>query len=82
IPNTGRSGAALSHATLYPLEFAYTAAWPGEGSVQWEAPTPERHPTQAHIIRALSQLPVKGYHECLMAQGSMVLRNDLARPLP
>ncbi len=82
IPNTGRPGAALSHATLFPQEFPYAEAWLGEGRVHWEAPTPEQHPTQAHIIQALSQLPIKAYRDCMMTHGGAVLRNDLARQLP
>lgn len=68
IPNTGRPGAALSHATLYPREFVYTAGWRGNGKVRWEVLTPEQHPTQAHIINALSQLPIRSYQECMMTQ--------------
>ena len=82
IPNTGRPGAALSHATLYPQEYPCTAAWQGEGRVRWEAPTAEQHPNQAHIIQALSQLPIKSYRDCLMTHGGVVLRNDIARALP
>jgi acetoacetate decarboxylase len=82
IPNIGRPGAALSHATLFPQEVAFTQAWRAEGRVQWEAPLPEQHPTQAYIIRALSQLPIQAYRDCWTAQGSQVLRNDLARQLP
>jgi len=82
IPNIGRPGAALSHATLFPQEFVYSAAWLGDGRVQWEAPTAEQNSTQAHIIQALSQLPIKSYRECVMTLGSAVLRNDLARQLP
>ncbi len=82
IPNIGRPGAALSHATLYPLDFAFTQAWRAEGRVQWGPPLPEQHPTQAHIIEALSQLPIQAYRDGIMAQGSVVMRNDLARQLP
>ena len=82
IPNTGRPGAALSHATLFPQEAPSSEAWLGEGKVHWEAPTPEQHPTQAHIIQALSQLPIKAYRDCLLTHGSVILRNDLARQLP
>jgi len=82
IPNTGRPGAALSHATLYPLEMIYTAGWRGNGKVRWEALTLEQHPTQAHIIRALSQLPIKAYGDCAMTLHSQVLRIDVARQLP
>ncbi len=82
IPNIGRPGAALSHATLFPQEYAFTQAWRGEGRVQWEAPILEEYPTQARIIQALSQLPIQAYRDGIMAQGSVVARNDLARQLP
>jgi hypothetical protein len=82
IPNIGRPGAALSHATLFPQEFAFTQAWWGEGRVHWEAPLPEECPPQARIIEALSQLPIQAYRNCWTAQGSLVMRNDLARQLP
>ncbi|RPI45470.1 MAG: acetoacetate decarboxylase [Betaproteobacteria bacterium] len=81
IPNIGRPGSALSHATLYPLENVLTAGWSGEGEVHWQAPTWQQHPAQAHIIRALSELPIKGYRDCAMTLGSQVLRTDGAREL-
>ncbi len=80
IPNIGRPGAALSHATLFPQEFVYTAAWQGEGRIHWEALGPEQYQYYP-ITRALSQLPVKAYRDCQMTMGSTVLRNDLAREL-
>jgi acetoacetate decarboxylase len=82
IPNIGGPGAALSHATLYPVDIAVTAGWLGEGRVDWQTLTWEQHPTQAHIVRALAQLPVKANLDCAMTRGSQVLRLDLARQLP
>lgn len=82
IPNVGRPGAALSHATLFPQEFVHREAWTGEGQVSWQALTREQHPNQAHIIEALSRLPIKAYGECLMTRGSAALRNDHSRQLP
>lgn len=82
IPNTGRPGAALSHATLFPQDFSYSAAWQGEGQVQWQALDFEQYPVHATVTQALHQLPIKGYRDCLMTEGSIVLRNDLARQLP
>jgi hypothetical protein len=79
IPNIGRPGAALSHATLYPQELVNGAAWLGEGRIHWEA-GPEQY-LYYPITRALSQLPIKSYRKCLMTQGRLVLRNDLARRL-
>jgi len=81
VPNIGRAGAALSHATLYPQEFAWRDGWKGVGSVVWETGTPEQHPMQFPIIKALSELPIKGYGECSMKFGSNTLRGDLARAL-
>ncbi len=81
IPNIGQPGAALSHATLYPVEFDYTAGWRGEGNIHWTA-TPQRHPTQAHIIAAMSRFPIRAYRDCTMTLSSQVLRIDLARQLP
>lgn len=81
-PNIGRPGAALSHATLYPIESVFSAAWTGEGTVRWQALAWEQHPTQAHIIRALSGLPIKAYRGCVLTRGSQVLRTDTASALP
>jgi hypothetical protein len=33
IPNIGRPGAALSHATLFPQDLVTGAAWLGEGRI-------------------------------------------------
>lgn len=82
IPNTGRPGAALSHPTLYPIENVFTSGWRGEGRVHWQALTWEQNPTQAHIIEALSQLPIDSYGVCAITSGSQVLRADTARELP
>jgi hypothetical protein len=80
IPNIGRPGAALSQATLFPQNLVAGAAWLGEGRIHWEALSPEQYQYYP-ITRALGQLPIKSYHNCLMTQGSLVLRNDLARHL-
>jgi hypothetical protein len=82
IPNIGKPGAASSHATLYPVDFNIKAGWQGVGRVQWEAPSWEQHPRQAHIISALAQLPIKTYLDCIMTRTIQVLRTDLARELP
>jgi acetoacetate decarboxylase len=80
IPNIGRPGAALSHATLFPQDLVARTAWLGEGRIHWEALGPEQYQYYP-ITQALSQLPVKSYRDCLMTQGSIVLRNDLAKQL-
>ncbi len=81
IPNTGRPGAALNHPTLYPIEYAYTAGWRAEGTVDWDLLTWEQNPTQAHIIEALGRLPVEAYVGCLVTVGSQVIQVDAAREL-
>ena len=87
IPNIGRPGAALSHATLFPQEFVFTAAWQGEGKVHWNALAPqyEYYPMSAlaggAASKAFGQLPIKAYGECLLTHGSLVLRSDLAKQL-
>lgn len=82
IPNIGKAGAALNHATLYPQELRFTEVYRGEGRLCWKELTFEQNPTQAHIISALSRLPIISYRECWLTKGSNVLRNDLARQLP
>jgi hypothetical protein len=82
IPNIGKPGAALSHATVFPQEFVIREAYSGEGKVKWNPLTFEQNPMQSHIIQALSGLPVKEYRECLMTRGENVLRSDIARQLP
>ena len=81
IPNTGGPGAALSHPTLYPIESVFTSGWRGEGRVHWQALTWEQNPTQAHIIEALSTLPINSYGDCAITSGNQVLRVDTAREL-
>jgi hypothetical protein len=83
IPNIGRPGAALSHATLFPQQFAFTEAWAGKGEVQWETLSAERAGAIHYgpFTQAFKALPIKGYRESFMARGSLALRNDLARQL-
>lgn len=82
IPNIGKPGAALSHATLYPVESTCKSGWHGEGAIYWDAPTWEQHPAQAHIIKQLSELPVMAFLACEMTRKKQVLRVDGARQLP
>ncbi len=82
IPNIGRPGAALSHATVFPQESKFASAWEGEGRVHWNGLGFEQNAGYSPITQALSRLPNKGYRRCMMTQGSMVLRNDLSRQLP
>ncbi len=81
IPNIGRPGAALSHATLYPVEAIYKSGSRGRGKVTWTRADPLFNPAQAAIINALADLPVLEYRQCLFAQMATNLRGDLAREL-
>ena len=83
IPNIGKPGAALSSATVYPQDIVFRELYEGRGIVKWQSVTWEKNPTQAHIIAALSMLPIKQYRGCAVSIGGMtVLRDDLARQLP
>jgi acetoacetate decarboxylase len=80
IPNIGRPGAALSHATLFPQDLNFATAWQGEGRIRWEDLGPEQYPYYP-ITQAFSRLPIKSYRDSVMTQGTIALRNDLARQL-
>lgn len=82
IPNIGTSGATLSHATLFPQETIVKSGWHGEGAVQWDALTREQHPLQAHIISALSRLPIGAHVRSEIVEKVAIGRSDLARSLP
>ena len=81
IPNIGRPGAALNHATLFPQESAFNAAWHARGTLTWETLNPEQHPTQSHIIQALSQLPILSSFQCGINHSRKLLRIDTAQEL-
>ena len=82
IPNIGKPGAALNHATLYPQEIKLEEVYLGEGRINWKELTFEQAPTQWHIIGALKRLPIISCRDCSITKGSNVLRNDQARQLP
>lgn len=81
IPNIGRPGAALSHATLYPVDATFLAGSSGTGKVAWTKADPAFNPLQAAIINALADLPVLEYKTCVFAKMVTNLRGDLAREL-
>jgi acetoacetate decarboxylase len=82
IPHIGKPGAALSHATLYPINYNFTEVWAGEGTIRWQELTWEQHPNQYGAINELARLPIRKYVGCRMARHSQVMRVDLARQLP
>ena len=81
IPNIGRPGAALSHATIYPVEVKCLSGSNANGKLAWIKANPKYNPAQARIINALADLPILEYQECLFAKSSINLRGDLAREL-
>ena len=82
LPNLGKGGATLSHATLYPQEMNLKQAWFGEGSLQWTKLTPEQHPMQSHIIKALADLPIVKYTNAMMLKCSDSLNVGDSKILP
>lgn len=81
IPNIGRPGAALSHATLYPVDSTYLSGSRGTGKVAWTKADPLFNPLQAVTINALADLPVLEYRKCIFAKMVTNLRGDLASEL-
>lgn len=82
MPNLGKGGATLSHATLYPQEMVAKQSWVGEGSVRWTQLTPEQHPSQSHIIKALAELPLVKYTDAMMIKSSARLNVGDSKILP
>lgn len=82
IPNVGRPGAALSHATLFPQQPGDTLkAWHGEPNVTWNPVTWEQSPTQFSIINALAGLPILEYRWGMAQRGPHTLKAGIAREL-
>jgi len=82
IPNMGKGGASLSHATLYPQEAIARQAWIGEGCIKWYPLTLEQNLVQFRIISTLANLPVIRYLPAKMMKGSSRLNVGDSRPLP
>jgi len=70
IVNTGRPGAAVSHATVFPVSSSPKQIWLGKGEVEWQRLTWEQNPTQAHIVNALKELPILEYGPAFVSKGS------------
>lgn len=82
LPNLGKGGATLSHATLYPQEATIRQGWTGEGTVTWTEVTPEQHPLQWKIINTLAGLPVVGFTGATMMKTTARLNVGDSRILP
>ena len=82
IPNLGKGGASLSHATLYPQEAIARQVWIGEGCIKWYPLTLEQNLVQFRIISTLADLPVIRYLPAKMMKGSSRLNVGDSRLLP
>jgi len=82
LPNLGKGGASLSHATLYPQESTVRQAWAGEGAIKWMELPPEKNPLQWRIIKTLAGLPVLKYTGAVMMKASARLNVGDSKILP
>jgi acetoacetate decarboxylase len=82
LPNLGKGGATLSHATLYPQEMMAKRVWACEGGIQWTKLTQEQHPLQFKIISTLADLPILKHVSVAMAKGTARLNVGDSRILP
>lgn len=81
IPKVGGPGADLCQPILFPQRLEAKSAWQGGGSVQWTVLDYEQCPMQAHIIKALAELPLLEMSPVLLVKGAMFLMSPLARVL-
>lgn len=81
IPELGKAGAALSHATLYPQEAKIEKAWECEGKIDWPKFDLEMNMLQFRIINTMSGLPVLKYGKAMMTKGSARLNVGDSRSL-
>ena len=70
LPVVGGFGATVKEPTTFPSDSVYTAAWVGEGKINWNHLTWEQNPTQCHIVNALADLPVLEYLPAMVTTGS------------
>ncbi len=83
IPNTGKPGAEVSYATLFPTSGGMKEAWTATGEVQWNHLTWEQNPTQHHIVNALADLPIIEYRMAMVFKGTsdLAVAQKPVRPL-
>lgn len=81
IPKVGGPGADLSQPILFPQRLEARQGWRGVGTVEWTIPPCERCPAQAHIIKALAELPLRKMSAVTMTHGAVYLMSPLARVL-
>ena len=81
IPKVGGPGADLSQPILFPQRLEARSALRGRGAVHWTMLSYEQCPTQAHIIKALAELPLREPATVMMTQGAVFLMASLGRVL-
>jgi len=81
VPEIGKPGAALSHATCIPSGGRPREAWIGRGEVHWHRTCWEKNPTQWHIINALADLPILEHRSAVVVRGGSTLADEGKKPL-
>ena len=83
IQNTGKPGAEVSYATLFPTSGTTKEARMGTGEVEWHRLTWEQNPPQHQIVNALEELPIIEYRAAMIMNGSsdLAVAQQPVRPL-
>jgi acetoacetate decarboxylase len=81
IPKVGGPGADLIQTILFPQRVAARSVQLGNGTVRWTPLRYEESPMQAHVIKALAELPVIKMSPAVMTQGDIYMMSPLARVL-
>ena len=81
IPKVGAAGADISQPVLFPQRAEARSVLAGKGTVQWTGLRYEQCPSQAHIISALAELPMREMLPAIMTQGAVYLIPSRARGL-
>jgi len=81
IPKVGGPGAELLQPILYPQRLQAKQGWTGAGAVRWNLLQYGQNPSQAHIIKALTELPILEMFPAKLVKGVIVLMPSMARIL-
>lgn len=73
IPNVGKPGPALSQPILYPQSMTIKKGYHCTGDIQWFPISSGELLTQAHIINALRNLPIRQMKDIQLTSGSIRL---------
>ena len=81
VPKVGGPGADLSQPILFPMRSEPHSAWVGRGAVEWTVLKWDENPMQAHIIKALAELPMIEMAPVVMTRGRTMLMESRGRVL-